>query len=254
MMTEAYLRWLPEDWPCPQAWKHSLARKIKKSRQVIQEWAAKTTKRLVAYSGGKDSTVVLDLVMACGLHDVRVETVVTDEGFLPGIDEMWLYAGQRYGADVRRFNAGSLFAWYEQFGLDNLTRVDAAWKAAIERHEDDLGIDGVARGIRADESRARRMMLRRYGLMRETKRGRLVIDPIGWWTVRDVWVYHFVHQLPYHRHYDEGAQHEPRDRRRIGDPFGTCGSAMGRLWALKQWYPEQYEVFMQRFPEVRDYT
>jgi len=247
----------PESWPCPRAWKVTAERKAAKSLDVLAEFFRGAERPYLAYSGGKDSSVVLDLCHRYHEADLRrthVETVVTEEGWVPGIEELWAAAEERYGVTVHRFCAGSMFAWYRQWGLDDPDPVGAAWKGAVIAHQHELGVDGILRGLRADESRPRLLMLRRWGPIRRHREGWTMADPLAWWTARDIWAYHAACNLPYHRHYDDCDQANPRERRRIGEPFGAIGATHGRLWALKQWYPDIYRRFLAEFPEVAEYV
>ena len=91
-------------------------------------------------------------------------------------------------------------------------------------------------GLRADESRTRRISMRRRGLD-----GARSVTPIGWWSAADVFRYLLLHDLPVHPAYAMNRRGMlDRDWLRVASLGGLRGTAMGR----RQWEWEYYEAEM----------
>jgi len=147
----------------------------------------------VAFSGGKDSIVVLDLVRRSGVkHDAWYNLTTIDP------PELVHFIKREY-PDVG-WNRPKRTMWklMETYGLP--TRIGRfCCKKLKER-----GGDGrvVATGIRTAESPARGKR-RQFEACRAGK-GKWFLHPIKDWTDDDVWNYIKRHNLPYCRLYDEG--------------------------------------------------
>lgn len=186
----------------------------------------------VGTSWGKDSLVVAHLAHELGL-DVPV---------------IWFPAGPVESPDCALVRDAFLRRWPVQYlehevadlvwSRDGLYMVHDGAQAAFVRTSKQHGLR-YASGVRAQESRARRMRMAHWGECSPN-----TCAPIGRWTIEDVYAYLALHDLPVHPAYAcswDGAI--PRDQLRvstIGGVLGNGGTMGGngrREWEAR-YYPE----------------
>lgn len=217
---------------------------------TIQEWLKLCKNPVASFSCGKDSTVIFHLALNAK-PDIRMVRHSSAEPHLPDVEQMMGYMRERYPGQVQEFIFGSLFELYHEYGLED-ARIDAVYKRKVEAWERENGIDGALRGVRAEESRARKS-LRQYSRIIRMQNDIWVCDPIIDWTADDVWSYIAWRGLPYCALYDL-EDDRPRNLRRLGSIWGTSAAQYGRLAWLKKFYPEYFDMFAAEFPEVRCYV
>ncbi len=205
----------------------------------------------VSFSAGKDSAVVADLA-----HRMRpgIDILMADPGcpthWLKGERDEWLAFAAARGWGLR------LFAW------DKWSAVSAA--ESIEDHQNKAhadmfrelhayaranGLTGRLTGMRAEESRRRRLLTAHRGATYEMADGTTAINPIADWMVADVWAYIITHGLPWLSIYDAFG---PAARNGM---IGQSGIDHGRLGYLKIHYPEVWREAMSRLPaEATQFT
>jgi phosphoadenosine phosphosulfate reductase len=117
-----------------------------------------------------------------------------------------------------------------------------------------FGCDGVFMGLRRQESRARKIFLGKCGEMHLTKYdGLWHINPLADWQAEDVWAYITSQGLPYNAVYDK-TKFQGRDWLRTTPWAGGHGKEEGRFQFLKYYYPEIWNEFRRRFPNVSAYV
>lgn len=206
----------------------------------------------VAYSTGKDSQVVLDLA-----HQLRRPFMVIwhdEDWVLPGTietlnDSEQLY--QRTFTRVReRHAADEFFAQYGTFPhCSNPRSVDFeadTWAEIMQHYK----LDGVALGMRKDESVARRMSLSINGNLRLGKKDQMWhVNPLANWKTDDVFAYLISRRLPLHPAYR--AQIEagvPLDRARVGPLTAVRVYEYGAMATLKRLYPDTWTAYVHDNP------
>lgn len=172
------------------------ARLVAEALGVIAELDPQTT--IVSWSGGKDSTVLLDL--ACRAWPDGVVALLN----LPHLV-------------ARRPLLELVDAWQARRPhLDVLVRCsppDArADRVQVARVARRLGASAVLLGLRADESGRRRTIAgtiaRSGSYITGADWGRLRAHcPLLRWSERDVWTYIRAHGLPVHEHYERAGEH-----------------------------------------------
>ena len=198
----------------------------------------------VAFSGGKDSTVVFNLVR--GVYPAIPGIWCDDEFYLPETAEYMACmkdAGVRIKQVPKRVKHTEWFTANED--KDNADIYD--------------GYEGVFLGLRAQENTYRRQYLRKYGTLYYAKRGAVsqgwLCNPIAWWKIEDVWAYIFSRRVDYNRAYDRLAELGiPLAKQRIGPYAVDAALGYGQLAILKKGWPEEYRRFLARHPEASRYT
>lgn len=144
-------------------------------------------------SWGKDSTVLVDLIGRTGLN-IPIVSLVIDGYEMPGTDQvrdMMLERHPHLLYDELILPPQPNRWWSEETIERSKYDADIGWRLITERY-------GPRRmtGIRAEESRLRRMVQRRWGDFSDN-----ACRPIGRWTAIEVFAYLHKHGLPVHPAY-----------------------------------------------------
>lgn len=221
-------------------------KKIAVSKRIVRSALDTAGPWYCSVSGGKDSTVVHDLVR---LEQPGAISLWSDEEyFLPETKE-YIDRLTASGSNILRIRGAIKHTeWFtSNEGSEELGKT--AW--AIQN-----GYQGVFLGLRAEENKKRRLYLANFGELHFAKnRGLWLCNPIAWWKVEDVWAYLLSRGLDYNRAYDKlsdlgiDLKHQ-----RIG-PFATEEVlGYGQLAVLRMGWPEQYARFAKKHPQAAQYT
>lgn len=234
-------------------------RRVDRALAVIREHAATGARIGIAYSGGKDSTVLLDLVR-------RVVPEAPAAFFDSSCELHQTYEIVRhYGAEVIE----------TQYALEDLCRAGGYWgyrgedadvsrtfsfqRWLVEEPADYFAgmydLDTMAIGLRGGESKQRRLNALSRGEVYRTRSGRWHLCPLARWTDDDVWAYIADRGLPYNAAYDRmAALGVPRRDWRVGCLLGAAGALTGRYSYLRQIDPSAYNRLASIFPMIARYT
>lgn len=216
-------------------------KKLLQAQKIVTEAYTKCSFWYVALSGGKDSTVVYNLL------DKRIPAVFSD-------DEWWLPETEAYirglidnGHDVRWIRTEATHTdWFSTEG---------DWKGIPDyaAHND---WQGVFLGLRKDENSHRRMHLNRCGpLFYAQSDSFWHCSPLANWSVIDVWAYIYSRQIEYNKAYDKLSEMGiPIERQRIGPLAVERVLGYGQLAVLKKGWPDLYNRFARKYPEARAYV
>lgn len=225
-----------------------------KALATITAWSTPLKQPYVAFSTGKDSTVVLDLVRRLAPKAVAIHN--DHEWYLPETLEVL-----RNTPNIRRvarsvWHAEGFTSWREKpdavpEGIEWSDTADlrGTWAPA-------QGFDGAAVGIRAGENSYRRIHIRKYGDLFFVKQYRVWhCYPIAWWTTLDVWAYILSRGLLYNRAYDKMDEAGiPLEQQRIGPLAVERVLGRGQIALLKRLWPETYRAFIAAYPEMSTYV
>jgi len=250
-------------------------RRVERAQAIVAEALATMRRPYMAFSGGVDSTVVLDLVLA---QAPDTPILWGDDGYdLPDTlaflrrveDERWV--------NIQRIRClGPWRDWCEEMGRPDLADDPAAraawgnppiWQATttdLKTYAPQVGYDGVFLGLlgtarkAGGESRARSLALRGgarplYQVAREG--GVWHCSPLASWGKQDVWGYIISRGLAYNTAYDTLARlGVPLERRRVA-PLTTYRVAhYGMFTYIRAGWPDTFNRFATIFPSVRQYS
>lgn len=233
-------------------------RKVEESLDVISQ---ATTHGVigVTFSGGKDSTVVLDLV----------RRVVPDSpaGFFDsGAEYPWTYElAALYGVESIHPKESYLDVCRRcgYWGFENPSEPDAVAdfseifiEEPARQFASKAGISVVALGLRKDESRHRGIYLSKMGSLHLAKYdGLWHLNPISKWNANDVWAYIAGRGLPYNKAYDRmTAVGVPRKEQRVSTLLDPAYATHGRFAVLRQVAPKLFQRYLSEFPKLLEFV
>lgn len=203
----------------------------------------------VACSGGKDSTVLLDIVRRIA---PQVDAIYGDDEWrLPETDTFLASI-----PNLRRIAQPHIqhAPWFTAH--TGGPPANAEWIETTEALAAHLGYDLVFLGLRMDENVRRRILIRTRGMLfAHTHAPFWTCCPLAAWSVRDVWAYLLSRDIPYNAAYDVLERiGVPLQQQRIG-PFAVERVlGRGQLAILKRGWPDVFNRFAARHPEARAYV
>lgn len=234
-------------------------RRVERALEVVSQAAAQG--RLgVSYSGGKDSTVLLDLV-----REIKSDAPAAfyDSGLeYPGTYEMVAHYGvqtiqpQMSLAEMCRYGG----YWGHQHPTDPDAEFDffsflvaePSWRFICEH---DLQV--IAIGLRGQESKGRLLSARKRGELYWIERRQMWhCCPLAYWRDEEVWAYIASRGLRYNPAYDKmAALNIPRSRWRVGMLLGIPRPGLEDRYSwLRQMEPALWNCLVAEFPRINDYT
>lgn len=205
----------------------------------------------VSFSGGKDSTVALDLVRSVAPD---APTALFDSGAeVAGTLEMATHVGaQIIQPRLSMVEMARYAGWWGHAPVDPDCDFDAKRMLLEEPCETFVvrnGLRVVAHGVRATESRGRMMHVASRGELYRAKDGTWYCMPLARWELADVWAYIASRGLKYHPAYDIlSARGLDREMQRVSGAMGERGAGWGRHEMLRMVDPDGYRKIRAEFP------
>ncbi len=200
--------------------------KVMVTNKVIEAALKRYPKTFVSFSGGKDSTVMLHLIL-----NIENNTTVVhwDYGryYIPlSIYNEIMNIARVCGA---KFLVKLTSSTYEQLGR-NAQGILGKHFIGIEIPKlIKQGYRGCFIGLRAEESCKRKSWLKEVGFYEEDKRGIINIYPLKDWTWKDIWAYIISRKLPYLSFYDIYAPLQGYDKTRFVTLFDSEFNHLGAM-------------------------
>lgn len=230
-------------------------RRVGEAKEIIQGVMQYAKNPYVAFSCGKDSTVLAHLILQ----------------FAPSAPLRFLSSGETRLVH----NVDDILGFFRVAGADvqeiNIDRVFSdQWKAATwdeqrkaGRHDmeflNDCVYDGIFMGLRIEESRQRKISLAKnqtgdlprfcYRYKTGNRQGMIRCCPLASWTTKDIGAYIIEHGLPYLDWYD----HQGFEGRTTARLTGDAVRQYTLTW-LKKHKPDSWNILSKRFPEFRFYV
>ncbi len=227
-------------------------RRVREAEGLIAEALRQRSGWSIGFSGGKDSTVVLDLV-----RRLAPETPVCwlDDGWdYPETLRFIAETEDRLGIHILRITSEATSPFW--------ARVPYPGDAPHYEHPSDMDFQTWRRayhsfiGVRAQESGARRIHLRSHTpIYYSAEWGHWTCCPLARWRHEDVWAYIASRDLAYNRVYDRLAElGVPLQYRRVGPLTAWMVWDRGTLAVLRAGWSDLYNRFVAALPQVAKYT
>jgi len=226
---------------------------IHKANDIISSALGRMVRPYVSFSGGKDSLVMLHMVLE---QTRNISVVYWDAGAsYPDTDKFLDDVAVEWNIDIIKFKTTPILDVFREHGIDHpqierktmIATVYEPIKQLIKKYD----FDGVFVGLRKEESFGRSQLIKYRGpLFNNASQGVLECLPVAYFTVQDVWAYITSHDIPYNPVYDHTSL-TPRNDIRVSYYCGESAKEIGRYVWLKKEYPDLYNKFAAEFPEVR---
>lgn len=211
-----------------------IKRKVDEAHKLIDIALEKMKNPYIAWSGGKDSTIVVHLVIQ-HKPDIAVVHLDADAEF----PETWEYMRRlinEWNLNFINVKVKPLLELINKYAYtEELSRIvmKAVVYNPVKKLIKDYGFDGCFLGVRHEESYGRSKLLKAQGKLFFNKTYKVwQCLPIGWWTADDVWRYYDYTGIPYNPLYDQQL-FEGRDKLRVGYFAGGTSKERGRFVLLK---------------------
>lgn len=229
--------------------------RVSEAHDLIKEALHHMKNPYVSFSGGKDSTVMLHMVLK---HKPDIPVIYWDaDASYPDTEVFLKKVINEWHLNFIRVKTESMLSVFRKYGVNHpkieqktmIATVYDPIKKLMKEHD----YDGVFVGLRAEESFGRRKLIKHRGSIFHNKmQGVIECLPVANFTVQDIWSYITSNNVPYNTIYDKTAM-RPRNEIRVSYWCGESCREMGRWVWLKKEYPELYNTFAAEFPEVRDF-
>ncbi len=236
-------------------------RRVVRAQEIIKQGLEKSSNPYVSFSGGKDSEVVLHLVLQ-QRPDIKV--IYINQGaeypetreFIDRIKEEW-------GINLLETEGPNVLDVMEEYGAHGAKATkeykpgEIGWQVFYEplfKKLDELGLDAVFMGLRKEENLHRLYSLTRRGEVAWCKYDETWhINPIANWKVEDVWAYITSNDLPYNSIYYKN-RFRPRNDIRVSPFAGDTYATYGKFLELKYYHPDIFTELVKRFPNIKAYV
>ena len=233
-------------------------RKVSRALGCVER-AATRGKIGVAFSGGKDSTVTLDLV-----RQVVPDAVAIFYNDGAQLADTYAFIAKTPNVNVIKVEPDLLemcrIGGYWGYQSDTPDVEFDFGYALIEepsaRVVKEHGLGVVAIGLRGEESTGRHFNARRKGELYWCKEYRVWhLCPVQFWTVEDIWAYVATQGLAYNVAYDKmAALGMKREEMRVAPVLGAAAVGFGQYAYLKQLDPELWNRLVAEFPKIGIYV
>lgn len=226
--------------------------RVAKTLTIIEKALMTNNAWLIAVSGGKDSTVVMncvrlvnpDIPAVCSVYEWMLPETRTYVQHLENCEHV------ASGTKQTEFSAN----WEHETDLPDGVRWiggDGQTQKRYGRQE-----NGVFLGLRKEESARRRIHLATLGSLFYAENNQCwQCSPIADWSVEDVWAFILSRDIPYNAAYDVLTSLDiPLKYQRIGALAVRSVLGYGQLAILKRGWIDLYNAYVARYPEARLYT
>jgi len=228
-------------------------RRVQQAQDLLRTHLAETPDTVVAFSGGKDSTVLLHMARQI---DPQLPGLYQDEEFtvLPETRRFVAQTPLLHHVAVRQryeIAPGVEFDHWPPPDPDPPLQVMEPNGVPLGVR---LGYRGLLLGLRATESQDRAWHFVRHGPAYQRKSTQLVCNPLHDWTDTDIWAYLAAYAVPYNAVYDRmRAAGIPPERQRVG-PFTYLPAIQaGAVDAIRQLWPQTWTAVLQRVPDMKKF-
>lgn len=207
---------------------------LDKTKRFIKWALSQVEKPYVACSFGKDSSVLLDLIYKIE-PSIPVYCFMCEQSeMLDNYEEVISYWSSKCNVNIIEFDQS------DPLKIHRMSKLSKQIK----------DIDSFFNGVRAEESKQRRITLRKYGKFYKLKTtGKTRICPLAWWKTKDIMAYMFSNSLPFLDTYKTtGGQ----GRTGTFLPNAKKETLYSALQSLKRKSVSDYNKIILKYPDLND--
>lgn len=227
-------------------------RKVGKTTKLVQEMLSIVKNPYIAFSCGKDSSVLADIVLQLNPR-VKLRFISSGETrILHNVDDVISHFQRKYNADVEEINFDRVFS--EEWKDASFDEQRKAGRRDIQTI-DNSQYDGVFMGLRIEESRGRSISLKMHQSSGLPKYMYQYVDkkyyrmcPLADWKTEDVGAYIVSHGLPVLDWYNSFGFNARTTARLTGDAV-----RQNAIFWIKCNNPQGFSKLIERFPELNVY-
>lgn len=225
-------------------------RRVDRARARVGQWLERTTHPYIAYSGGKDSGCVMALVREQALDTPAV--YFDAQCAYPEVDDILNATPKLINQLADEPFLATLLKHHLSQSCERAT-MESTVDGPVRRLLETYGFDGVAYGLRAEESLHRKRHARYRGAIFQYKRDHVWgCQPIHDWEYNDVWAFTITRNMPYCALYDLMWE-LPESEQRVGYWAGETNRQRGRYTLLKRYHLELWNQLCAIIPESTIY-
>lgn len=244
----------------------AFARKVKSAKDVAARWLDACERPAVSWSAGKDSTCMTHLI-CCEMGARGIVTALSEKDDLdyPGEEQYVRETADAWGLRLELVRPEqSPWGWLVEHrrelgaGSEMHARSAGLSKACFYgvMEQADRAFDGVALGLRSEESGIRRRVRDMRGRCFRLASGQLRCLPVADWSGLDVFAYAHsrnIELLPVYRCMALMHAREPWLIRKSWWLPGSHAAQGGVVW-LRRYYPSLYDKMCALFGDTWQYT
>ncbi len=230
-------------------------KRIARVTGIIHNALSKSRNPYIAFSTGKDSTVMADMIWREG-RDIPAVYFDADACFPESVALLERYKNS--GKNIIIWQTEPILDTMERVGGPTSPKSDRATMhstvyAPIKSLLAEYKFDMSFVGLRAEENKKRKLAIDMRGSLFYSERDSIFVCwPIGTLSFKDVWAYILSNNVDYSAVYDRqfemGLDWEDC---RLSYCYGETKRTHGRWAILARGWPDLFNKFSQRFPEVR---
>jgi phosphoadenosine phosphosulfate reductase len=241
-------------------------RLVENTKEIIHQALKKEGEWIISFSGGKDSTVLADLLSKCGFKGDGIYFYYSKYENPDENTKQVKWANEYYGYNIKTVKCyGSHDAWKEVGHFFNIPTTDIEkiaakkcckdFKEQSERFMANGEYENIFMGLCKDESRARQISLNIKGKLYQTKfRCGWTCCPLADWTASDIWAYIVSEELPYLSVYDLSHWNREKIRNELTVLYCPDLVLKGEFLQFRMAYPNLFAEMCKEFPQIREYV
>lgn len=240
-------------------YKTLLASTIALAKKILSQ----SQKPYIAFSGGKDSTVLLSIVRAI---DSSVVALMNHEEWLyPETTEFIETIPNLVKIISPLYHSQFFTSWGK--GKPNTLPSNSIWfdPGRSPKAYHFIGVQGWARkenydcafiGLRKEEAKYREIHLSKHGKFFYCNADKInEANILADWSVEDIWTYLLANKVPYNRVYDRLCElNIPLHLQRVGPLAVDRVLGFGQMAVLKRGWPDLFNSFVAACPEAANYA
>lgn len=237
----------------------SFSRRINKSIEIIKEFLGRFPNSYISWSGGKDSTAMLHLILQI-MPNIKVMTEKDTMDFpeeleyVQSIKEKYNLNLDIISPDIDLWDVIQNYDILNDIHSRNTKFSQDYFYSLIKQYKEDNNYNGVFLGLRSEESKGRKINKSIRGFIYKRGGNEYVCQPIANWTGKDVFAYLFINNIPILSVYFKTKFVKSPEQIRKSWILPSHQSTKGQVSWLKYYYPNIFNKLSKINNKIRSYS